>query len=49
MKALSIIWGVMAILGLIAILSGATHHWLTCLASAAMSWGLWAEKSEDHE
>lgn len=49
MKAFSIIWGIMAILGLIAILSGAVHHWITCLGSAAMSFAMWPEKSEDHE
>ena len=49
MKAFSIIWGIMAILGLIAILSGAVHHWITCLGSTAMCFAMWPEKSEDHE
>lgn len=49
MKAFSIIWGIMALLGLIAILSGGTHHWITCFGSAAMSFAMWLEKSEDHE
>jgi hypothetical protein len=48
MKAFSIIWGVMAVLGLIAILTGATHHWITCLGSAAMSYAMWPNE-EDNE
>lgn len=48
MKVFSIIWGVMAILGLIAILSGATHHWVTTLACATLCIAMWP-KTEDHE
>lgn len=49
MKAFSIIWGIMAILGLIAILSGGTHHWITCFGSAAMSFAMWPDSTEEDE
>ena len=47
MKAFSIIWGIFAIIGLVAILIGATHHWITCLGSTAMCIAAWPRKKED--
>lgn len=48
MKAFSIIWGIFAIIGLVAILIGATHHWITCLGCTVMCLAMWP-KTEDDE
>lgn len=47
MKAFSIIWGIMAIVGLVAIFTGATHQWITCLGSTAMCFAMWPTNEED--
>lgn len=47
MKAWTIIWGIMAAVSLIAILTGATHHFLTFGASLAMCLAFRAESTEE--
>ena len=47
MKTFSIIWGIFAIIGLVAILIGATHHWITCLGGAAMCLAMWPRTEDD--
>lgn len=47
MKAWSIIWGIMAAVSLIAVLTGATHHFMTFGISAAMCLAFKAEEDEE--
>lgn len=47
MKFWTILWGIMAAIGLIAILTGATHHFLTFGASLAMFLTFRAESTEE--
>lgn len=49
MKAWTFIWGIMAAICLIAVLSGATHHILTLGISAAMCLALRADDTDEEE
>jgi hypothetical protein len=46
MKAWSIIWGIVAAAGVIAILFGHTHHCVTAFVAGAMSFAMWPEDEE---
>lgn len=49
MKAWTITWGIMAAISLIAILTGATHHFMTFGISLAMCMAFHAETNEEDE
>ena len=46
MKAWSIIWGIVAAAGVIAILFGHTHHCVTAFVAGAMSFAMWPEDED---
>lgn len=49
MKAWTITWGIMAAICLIAVLTGATHHFMTFGISLAMCLAFRTEENEDEE